>query len=61
MELGPIHLIAEPPNSYESSVMYCGATEVIAAIHPDRVPDFGWDMICPTCLESYRQSSVKIS
>jgi hypothetical protein len=54
MPLGPIHLVGHPGDYETEAVMYCGATDVVAAIHPDRVPEYAWELMCPTCLAILR-------
>lgn len=55
--LGPIHLIATHDGYDTESVMYCGAVDVIAAIHPSRVPEYAWELICPVCLAMLRKEN----
>jgi hypothetical protein len=50
--LGPIHLIAQHATYDTEATMYCGAADVIAAIHRDRVPEYAWELICPVCINN---------
>jgi hypothetical protein len=55
MPSGPIHLISEVTPQGTEATMLCGAKNVVAAIHEDRVPDYAWDLICPVCLEASKR------
>ena len=55
MPLGAIHLIVTEESSEEAG-FYCGIADAIAAIRPERLPDFPDDAICPDCLRAHRES-----
>lgn len=58
MPLGFIHLISAETETGAGATYFCGIDDAIAAINPARMDGFPMDMICPACIENFKEQQA---